>query len=92
MGLWYAEETATDEQCQLARENLTKSGHRVDYILTHKYEVDNTVPSLDKNLYDLTAYIENNVEYKHWYYGHNHFHRPRNETHTCIYDELVTLS
>ena len=90
-GLWNPEEAATEEQYQLALENLKKHNHVVDYILTHKYEGNAQHPRLDKYLFDLVQYIEREVSYKKWYFGHAHVERLVDEKHVCVYHNLWTL-
>lgn len=80
-GLWYREETASEEECKYAIKNLENHGLHVDYILTHKYEEDENSPLTDKNLYNLTQYIERNITYKKWYFGHRHVEERIDEKH-----------
>ena len=61
-GLWYPEEEATDEEYASAYENLKKRDNKVDYILTHKYCIDRHDPYLVQGLFDLTKFIDKNVD------------------------------
>ena len=90
-GLWHPEETASDEECNLAKENLQKANFSVDYILTHKHETDPNYHLVDMNLYQLTKFIKDNVSYKKWYFGHSHIKRIVDEKHTYIYDDLIPI-
>jgi len=89
-GHWYPGEEPTDEEIAFAKENLERRGFTVDYILTHKYRnrIDNVVCQA---LLDLTCYMEERVDYKKWYYGHDHRKVDLDEKHKGIYDELVTI-
>lgn len=91
MGLWYPGEEATDAECMYARENLKSCNLKVDYVLTHKYEGEASGNIVCLNLYELTAFIELNVEYKKWYYGHWHRVKSMDAKHECIYDALTPL-
>ena len=91
-GLWSPEETATEKECELAIKSLQKKGLSVDYILTHKYEGNESVLTLDRNLYNLTQYIEKNVRYKKWYFGHEHKEKEIDEKHLCVHHNLIVLS
>ncbi len=90
-GLWFEGETATEEECEIARENLRKSGFSADYILTHKYENDPNFCNVDLRLYELTKWIEEKVSYQKWLFGHDHVARVLDEKHECLYDELKRI-
>ena len=89
-GLWQKEETPTEEELFRAYANLKKCGNRVDYILTHKYECGNE-DSYSEELFALCRYIDSEVCFRHWYSGHWHEDRKRDEKHTFVYDELVVV-
>ena len=89
-GLWQKEETPTEEELFRAYANLKKCGNRVDYILTHKYECGNE-DSYSEELLALCRYIDSEVCFRHWYSGHWHEDRKRDEKHTFVYDELVVV-
>ena len=88
MGLWYPEEEPTNEELTRAYSNLKKYNNKVDYILTHKYEMTQTGT---KELFELCNYINEKVEFKHFYSGHSHVYAPLDEKHTIVYDKLVSL-
>ena len=85
MGLWYPDEEASEDEIALAYKNLKSANNKVDYVLLHKYETDPSSPSLSRPLFELGEYIQKNVEYRHLYYGHNHFYRATNEKLTVVY-------
>ena len=93
-GLLYPFEEPSDEELARAYASLDEAGGRVDFVLTHKYnkhrpeEYDD---SLVHKLMRLEEYIDNNVEYKHWYYGHGHRNLEIDDRHTMVYDRLVKL-
>ena len=88
-GLWQAEEEPTEEEFFRAYENLKKHDYKVDYILMHKYEVEDELKT--QGLLDLCRFIEEKVEYKHFYVGHWHFYKCVDEKHTFVYDQLVCV-
>lgn len=90
LGLWQPEEAPNEEELSRAYANLEKYGNKVDYILTHKYEVGKGTRT--EELFQLCAFIDQNVEFKHWYAGHWHANKPADEKHTFIYDELFELT
>lgn len=91
MGLWYAGEEATEEECRYAYENLKKHNFKVDYVLTHKYESGPVGPKTCINLMKLTEFIEGNVAYRKWYSGHWHRREIVDAKHELVYDSLITV-
>ena len=89
LGLWQPEEAPTEEEIERAYSNLKKYGNKVDYILTHKYEVGKGTRT--EELLELCAFIDKEVEFNHWYAGHWHANKPEDEKHTFIYDVLTPL-
>lgn len=92
MGLWYEGEEPSPEEISLAYDNLKRCGNRVDYILTHKYDPvpsASVIPAL--TLEGLTKYIDETVDFQHWYAGHGHVSARCDARHTWVYDELVRL-
>lgn len=89
-GLAYPEENPTSEEVDRAIAKLREVGNKVDFILTHKYEA-----RIDKNVTEellrLTEYIEENVEYRRWCYGHWHSESDRDAKHRLIYKTVREL-
>lgn len=90
MGLWYPEEEPSEEEYNLAYDNLKAHGYCADYILTHKYE-QNPEEETTRGLAEFTRFIEDNVSYKKWYSGHWHKNIVLDEKHIFIYDKLHAL-
>ena len=88
-GPWYPEESASKAELLRAYSTLSSVKEGIDYVLTHKYETEGI--GEDEELLRLTEYIEKNVPYKHWYAGHWHEARERDEKHSFIFDALVSL-
>ena len=89
MGLWWPQEAPTEEELNRAYENLRKSGHKVDYILTHKYEEGLGTGTAE--LRELCDYINDKVEYSMWYAGHWHETRQSGDRLMFVYDTLVPI-
>lgn len=90
-GLWYPGDEASEDELQLAYENIQKYNFKFDYILTHKYEQDPPRGSVSIKLLELTKYIEEKVSYRKWYSGHWHQNKKVDDKHTVVYDELLPL-
>ncbi|MBR0278176.1 MAG: metallophosphoesterase [Clostridia bacterium] len=89
MGLWHYGEEPENEELNLAYKNLKKHNYFVDYILTHKYEQSPPRGTVCPKLRELTAFIDNNVQFKKWYAGHWHTNGKFDEKHIFIYDLLT---
>lgn len=90
MGLWWPEESPSEEELYEGYKNLKAHGNKVDYILTHFYNP--TEPADEENtLQKLLNYIDEKVEFKHWYAGHWHREEKLNQKHTIVFKNLVEL-
>lgn len=90
LGLWYPEEAPTEAELARAYENLKAYGNKVDYVLTHKYETG-VGKTQTPALRELCSYINEHVEFKHWYAGHWHTDKPIDEKHTLVYEKLTPI-
>ena len=88
-GLWYPQEVGTAEEFASAYDSLKKYNYKVDYILMHKYETGDG--SGTKEYHDLCKFIDENVEFKHFYSGHWHLYNQLDKKHTIVYDEFVCI-
>ena len=92
MGLWYPGEEPTPEELALAHRNLAARDCRVDYILTHKYEETPPKGTVCHDLQMLTVWLEDNVQYTHWYAGHWHKNCQVDAAHSVVYDDPVIIA
>lgn len=79
---WWPQEIPSEEEFENAKMNLAKHNYEVDYILTHSCS-SKTLPIVaafagfkyhiiyDK-VNEYLDWIEKNVSFKHWYFGHYH--------------------
>lgn len=96
---WWKEELPSEEEMQEGRNNLSKVGYKVDYVISHccsttmqNKVADITGKVLEKDI--LTEYfeeLEEKLQYKQWYFGHYHFNRKIDEKHTVLYKQIVPL-
>ena len=92
---WWKEEIPNKKEYNEAFKNLDKHDWTVDYIISHTismrimeqmgYIKENT--TLNK-FFDM---LEEDLEYKHWYFGHFHNSVGIDEKHTMIYNEIIEL-
>lgn len=92
MGLWHPEEEPNEAELALAHENLKKHEYKVDYILTHKYEENEDWDIVTTDLWELTQFMDETVQFQKWYAGHWHKARSIDDKHILVYDELMPLS
>jgi len=90
-GLWHYGEEPESDELELAYKNLKKHNFSLDYILTHKYERNPKPEVLCRGLQDLCRFIDKNVQFEKWYYGHGHANRILDEKHMMVYDKLISL-
>ena len=91
LGLLYPNEEPSEEEVALARKNLLLHQNRVDYILTHLYQKPKAHNQTPTPLEELTAYLDSQVSFQHWYSGHAHKFVKHDGLHTVVYDEPVVV-
>ena len=92
-GKWSPLEIPSEEEFNLAYDNLNKLNNKVDYILTHKYssKLDYTLDYPKNSIEGLTKYIDTKVEFKHWYSGHWHKTIYKDDKHTVVDSTPILL-
>lgn len=84
-----------NEEYHEAINNLEKANWEVDYVITHTAG-DNILHRLSA-MYrhdDFTRFLfrlEQNLEYKHWYFGHFHEDWEVDEKHTLLYQDVIEI-
>lgn len=97
---WWAEEIPSDEEFKEAKDNLLKYNNKVDYIITHSIDTEalknpliylcaNKCKAYKDNI--MLDYFEQNINYKHWYFGHYHVDGEINEKKTALYYDFYEL-
>jgi DNA repair exonuclease SbcCD nuclease subunit len=95
---WWAEEVPNKEEFDEAMHNLEKVNFTVDYIITHTID-EKTLKNPVFNDYKFTIYptsrhfnyFEENVKYKHWFFGHFHEDININENKTLLYNKIIKI-
>lgn len=92
---WWAQEIATSAEMMSGVGSLEQTNNEVDYIITHccstttQYKI---APWFEPDV--MTQYlnfIEKNVKFKHWYFGHYHIDKDIGEFYTCLYNRIVRI-
>ena len=96
---WWREEVPSEADMQEAKKNLAQYNYQVDYIITHSCDekmLSNSVfaswllyAAQSEN--KLLTYFEENVKYKHWYFGHYHIDRSLPHNKTVLFNEIIAL-
>lgn len=94
---WWRQEIPSEEEIANAKTNLAKVGNKVDYIISHTaypaaIEALGFDPSNDK-VSEMLQWFKDNVEFRHWYFGHMHKNRELEGLNTkCLFGEKEFLS
>lgn len=97
---WWPQELPTYEELDEGISNLKKYGYKVDYIITHSCseralmypQIRNSATlKLSCPESQMLSYIEENVEYKHWYFGHFHINARLSDKYTVLMENIIKL-
>lgn len=92
---WWREEIPNMKEMEHGIERMKKVGNYVDYVITHccaGYIQDSIAPWYDKD--SVTSYfdfMEDIIDFGHWFFGHYHMNKEIDEKHTCLYDEIIRI-
>ena len=91
---YWPEEEITSHDIDNAISNLEKVDYKVDYVITHCVDskVVTNIFSFRRDICtDQLSFIDKEVTYKHWYFGHYHFDWEINDKKTCLYKSIVSI-
>ncbi|MBO5435132.1 metallophosphoesterase [bacterium] len=92
---WWPEELPSNDELKHAEKNLKQVNYKVDYIISHccsssiQSEIDETFKT--DHLTDWFDFIEDNVMFEKWYFGHYHIDHTVDKSHICLYDEIIPI-
>jgi hypothetical protein len=78
---WWRQEMPSPEEYAVARKNLVRCDHDVDYVITHAAP-EKVMKQIfgdhdgERELNDFLQWMMDNVTYKRWYFGHLHMDAP----------------
>lgn len=93
---YFKEEMPSDEEYKEAIENLNKHNNQVDYIITHTIN-EKTIwyigrPHIKELPFNsFLQYIEETVNYKHWYFGHFHLDKDINDKQSVLWFDIKDM-
>jgi hypothetical protein len=95
---WWKEELPSAKEFEVGMNNLDKCNWSVDYVLTHTCSniMRSRMTWHNYNQYNsgLEKYfdiLENDLIFKHWYFGHYHEDVKIDTKHTLIYNKIIKL-
>lgn len=93
---WWVREMPSLEEYKEAEANLSKYHYNVDYIITHCcsnrwVDILSTMHPIHDKLTNFFEVLEDDVNFKHWYFGHHHGDLPLDEKHSLLYQKIVEL-
>lgn len=92
---WWPQEQATYADF-IEMEKLLERVNEVDYVVTHTCP-ENVVNKIHRGdrINDVTSklltFLDSNIKYKHWYFGHMHQDVTILDKYTCLYNKLVEV-
>jgi DNA repair exonuclease SbcCD nuclease subunit len=92
---WWKEEIPSTKEYSEALDNLAIHKWNVDYIISHTSSM-NIMKEMDyikenNSLNKFFDMLENNLSYKHWYFGHFHRDQQIDEKHTVVYNSIIKI-
>ena len=92
---WWAAEMPNAEEIATLRQTMEDHNYTVDYIITHCAPTT-VLPALNPyfeqdemtNLLDEVYY---SMDFKYWYFGHYHLHRPAKQKTFCLYNKVIEV-
>lgn len=98
---WWKEEMPNFQEMNEGLDNLKLNNNKVDYIISHNCSTETLRvisnlwgfnPKPKDNLNEYFDVIENEVEYKHWYFGHFHEDMMIRENYqTLVYNKIIKI-
>lgn len=92
---WWKQEIPNKEEFDEALNNLNKHNWKIDYVITHTASMNimEEMRYIKENnpLNSFFNMLEQDLEYKHWYFGH--FHDDIEfEKHTLLFDKVIEIN
>lgn len=95
---WWSTELISSKEQRIIEDTI-ENNDKVDYILTHTcpQSLFNTMYKEYgfTQFYDPTTkileYVKDNIEFKHWYFGHFHLDNKFDNKFTCVYYDFIRI-
>jgi hypothetical protein len=92
---WWPQELPSMAEYKEAHYNIDKFNWNVDFVITHTCSSimqDKMAYYKENNaLNDFFDILENNLTFKHWYFGHFHYDFKVDDKHTAVYTKFLKL-
>jgi len=93
---WWKEEIPSCTEVAEALNNLEKNNWKVDYVITHT--TSNEIMKKMEYMKECNAlniffdFLQVNLNYKHWFFGHFHDDKDIDDKHTLVYERIIKLN
>ena len=92
---WWPEEVANLFEMNQGIDNLEKYNNKVDYIISHccSTRIQNIISPYyeSDSMTQFFKFIEENVEFKAWFFGHYHTDMVVEQNFVCVYDQIFKV-
>lgn len=96
---WWERELPNEKEMNEGKYNLEIHDNKVDYILTHSpytsllRQMDGGFGLYNSDkLTDYLQWVKQNVDYKHWLFGHMHINQTFHwERSSCLYEQIIRI-
>lgn len=88
---WWPQEVPNEREWNEWKYNLARYNNKVDYVITHECPASTTPFVSIYNSTDMSKELEKirqNIEYRHWFFGHYHLDKSINERETAVYNDI----
>jgi hypothetical protein len=93
---WWPEEQPSDTEITVAMMNLYDNDWKVDYVISHTTSISNMEKMCymkeHSKLNVLFDMLQENLDYRHWYFGHFHEDMELDAKHTAVYNDVLALN
>ena len=92
---WWKEELPSTQEYNEALDNLARYKWNVDYVITHTASMD-IMKEMDyikenNSLNGFFDMLEDELQYRHWYFGHFHNDKEVDYKHTLLYQKVIRI-
>lgn len=95
--IWWKQEIPTGEDYRTASDSLNRSAFSVDYVLTHTAperlirRMGYSPEVRERELNGYLDWVDEQLTFRHWYFGHFHEDRTIDDQHTCLNQKIIAL-
>ena len=96
---WWKQEEPKCSEFSEALDNIAKANYKVDYVITHCSSTSDAKKILnnlwreeeDRSINKFFEFLQKEIYFKQWYFGHYHYDKNLNNRHTCLYKNIIPI-